>query len=120
MAGISPTTASILRAIFVVPACAVALLALLMCWGVYNEDQAHLEHGCFTEEEFVSDLPPHERTLFRLAGNDGVTGGYTLAAAGIVALGAYICRPRPAKRKNERSDSSPPDKTEHRNDQRDP
>jgi hypothetical protein len=105
MAGISPTTAAILRAIFVVPPCVVALFALLICWGAYNEDHAHLEHRCFTEEEFVSDLPPHEQTLFRLAGHAGVAWGYTLTAAGVVALGAYICRPRSARRKNEQPPS---------------
>ena len=99
MTGIPPTTAAFIRTIFVVPACVVALLALLICWAAYGEDRAHLEHDCFTEEEFVSGLLPHEKALFRLAGDSGVTWGYTLAAAGIVALGAYVCRPRSAKRK---------------------
>ena len=106
MTDISPTTASILRVIFVVPACVVALLALLMCWAVYSEDQAHLEHDCFTEEEFVSGLPSHEQALFRLAGDAGVTWGYTFAAVGVVVCGAYICRPRPSKRKTGPSPSS--------------
>ena len=120
MAGLCPTPSAFFRAVLVVPPCVAALLTLLICWGAYSEDHAHLEHDCFTEEEFVSDLPPYEQALFRLAGNAGVTGGYTFAAVGIIAFGASICRPRPAKRKNGQNASPPLDKAEHRNAQRAP
>ena len=73
-------------------ACIVTLLFLCVSWGVYFEELPHLEHGCFTMEDFLDCLPPHELLLFRLGGHDAVKWGYILAGCGVVGLGLFACR----------------------------
>ena len=79
--------------------CVAALLSLLACWTIYSQDAPHLDHGCYTVEEFLGGLLFHERLLFRLNGHEAVWWGYTLAACSVVALGLFVgrlaLRPRP-------------------------
>ena len=72
--------------------CFAALLILLVCSGVYSEEVPHLEHRCFTMEDFLDGLLPHERLLFQLGGHDAVEWGYILACCGVIALGFFLCR----------------------------